>query len=29
MASQHGSTDLWSWSREGPDVIVFRMNREL
>jgi hypothetical protein len=29
MARQHGAADLWRWGRERPDLIVFRMNREL
>jgi hypothetical protein len=29
MASQHGVDDLWLWRRERPDVIVFRMTREI
>jgi hypothetical protein len=29
MATQHGDPDLWSWSRESSDRIVFRMVRGL
>ena len=29
MGAQHGAHDLWSWSRERPDLIVFRMEREI
>ncbi len=29
MANQHGADDLWTWRRERPDLIVFRMTREI
>jgi hypothetical protein len=30
MATVHGyiTCDLWTWHRERPDLIVFRMTRE-
>jgi hypothetical protein len=29
MASQHGDEDLWTWARQGKDLVVFRMTRSL
>ena len=29
MAKQHGDPDLWRWQRPAPDLIVFRMIRDL
>jgi len=29
MAKQHGQADLWRWQRAAPDLIVFRMIRDL
>jgi hypothetical protein len=29
MAMQHGDPDLWRWQRPAPDLIVFRMIRDL
>jgi len=29
MAKQHGQADLWRWQRVAPDLIVFRMIRDL
>lgn len=29
MARNHSSSDLWNWKREGPDRIIYRMNREV
>jgi len=29
MARQHGTPDLWSWKRPEPDLIQWRMNREV
>jgi len=29
MAKQHGDPDLWRWQRVAPDLIVFRMIRDL
>lgn len=29
MASQHGEGDLWAWEWAAPDVILFRMRRDL
>lgn len=28
MATQHGTPDLWTWTRPRQDLIVFRMTRE-
>jgi hypothetical protein len=29
MATRHGDKDLWSWRRERPDLVRFRMTRSL
>ncbi|HBZ70025.1 MAG TPA: hypothetical protein DEP35_09935 [Deltaproteobacteria bacterium] len=29
MATQHGDSDLWRWSRPRQDLVVFRMTRRL
>jgi hypothetical protein len=29
MAKQHGEPDLWRWQRTAPDLMVFRMIRDL
>ena len=29
MATQHGDEDLWTWERQGADLVVFRMTRSL
>jgi hypothetical protein len=29
MAEEHGSPDLWRWERPEPDVVRYRMNREV
>jgi len=29
MATQHGDSDLWCWSRWRQDLVVFRMTRKL
>lgn len=29
MATQHGDKDLWTWERQGKDLVVFRMTRSL
>jgi hypothetical protein len=29
MATQHGDKDLWTWERQGADLVVFRMTRSL
>jgi hypothetical protein len=29
MASQHGDSDLWSWERPTPDLVLFRMTRAI
>jgi hypothetical protein len=29
MATQHGDKDLWTWKREKPDLVIFRMTRAL
>ena len=29
MATQHGDSDLWNWSRIRQDLVVFRMTRKL
>ena len=29
MAAQHDTPDLWSWTRPRPDLVVFRMKREI
>ena len=29
MAEEHGSPDLWRWERPVPDVVRYRMNREV
>lgn len=29
MASRHEAADLWTWRRERPDLIVYRMTREI
>lgn len=29
IAAQHGDPDLWVWKRERPDLVVFRMVREI
>jgi len=29
MAKQHGDPDLWRWQRTAPDLMVFRMIRDL
>jgi hypothetical protein len=29
MAEEHGAPDIWYWDRPRPDVVQFRMNREI
>jgi hypothetical protein len=29
MAEEHGAPDIWFWERPKPDVVHFRMNREI
>ncbi len=29
MATHHGDKDLWTWKREKPDLVIFRMTRAL
>jgi hypothetical protein len=29
MAEEHGAPDLWRWERPAPDVVRYRMNREV
>jgi len=29
MAEEHGDADLWTWGRPRPDVVQFRMTREV
>jgi hypothetical protein len=29
MAEEHGAPDLWRWERPEPDVVRYRMNREV
>jgi hypothetical protein len=29
MAKQHGEPDLWRWQRAAPDLMIFRMIRDL
>jgi len=29
MASRHGDSDLWTWERPAPDLVLFRMTRAI
>jgi len=29
MAEEHGAPDIWYWERPRPDIVQFRMNREI
>ena len=29
MAVEHGEPDLWRWDRPSPDLVLFRMTRDL
>jgi len=29
MAEEHGDVDLWYWERPEPDVVIFRMRKEV